>query len=33
MRNAYSEPAYAKVIADLKVRLAKLQAQYKDTPA
>jgi arylsulfatase A-like enzyme len=33
MRNAYSDPAYAKVIAELKVRLAKLQAQYKDTPA
>ena len=33
MRNAYSDPAYAKVIAGLKVRLAKLQAHYKDTPA
>ena len=33
MRNGYSDPAYAKTIADLKARLAKLQAYYKDTPA
>jgi arylsulfatase A-like enzyme len=33
MRNAYGDPAYAKTIADLKVRLEKLQAFYKDTPA
>ena len=33
MRNAYSDPAYQKTIADLKVRLTKLQAYYKDTPA
>ena len=33
MKNAYSEPAYAKTIATLKKRLAELQAFYKDTPA
>ncbi|MEO6757887.1 MAG: sulfatase/phosphatase domain-containing protein, partial [Saprospiraceae bacterium] len=33
MRNAYSDPAYAKTIADLKKRLTKLQTYYKDTPA
>ena len=33
MRNAYSEPGYQKIIANLKVRLAALQSKYKDTPA
>jgi arylsulfatase A-like enzyme len=33
MKNLYSEPGSQKIIAQLKLRLAKLQAYYKDTPA
>ncbi|MDX2179167.1 MAG: sulfatase [Bryobacteraceae bacterium] len=33
MKNAYAEPKYAKTVADLKVRLAALQKQFKDEPA
>jgi arylsulfatase A-like enzyme len=33
MRNEYENPAYARVVADLKRELARLQTQYGDTPA
>jgi arylsulfatase A-like enzyme len=33
MKNLYNEPGSQKIIAQLKLRLAKLQAYYKDTPA
>lgn len=33
MRNVYSDAAYSRIAADLKIRLARLQSSYKDTPA
>jgi arylsulfatase A-like enzyme len=33
MKNAYEDPAYAATVKDLKVELARLQAELKDDPA
>jgi hypothetical protein len=31
MNNVYADPAYAEIVADLKIKLADLRVKYKDS--